>query len=50
MSAIGFGAWELSIDTEEVRAMEAIHAGVAAGMTWVNTAEMYGMGTACTAR
>jgi aryl-alcohol dehydrogenase-like predicted oxidoreductase len=44
MSAIGFGAWEISIESEEVRAVEAIRAGVAAGMTWVNTAEMYGMG------
>jgi len=44
MSAIGFGAWEISIESEEVRAIEAIRAGVAAGMTWVNTAEMYGMG------
>jgi len=44
MSAIGFGAWEISIETEEVRAIEAIRAGVAAGMTWVNTAEVYGMG------
>jgi aryl-alcohol dehydrogenase-like predicted oxidoreductase len=44
MSAIGFGAWEISIETDQVRAIEAIRAGVAAGMTWVNTAEMYGMG------
>jgi len=44
MSVIGFGGWEISIESEEVRAIEAIRAGVAAGMTWVNTAEMYGMG------
>lgn len=44
LSAIGFGAWEISIDTDEARAIEAIRAGVAAGMNWVNTAAAYGMG------
>ena len=30
--------------TERSRAIEAIRAGVAAGMSWVNTAEVYGIG------
>lgn len=47
VSAIGFGAWELSIDDSSDavdRAISAVRAGVDAGMTWVDTAEVYGMG------
>ena len=43
-SAVGFGAWELSIDTDDSRAIDAVRGGVDAGMTWVDTAEVYGMG------
>ncbi len=47
MSVIGFGAWEISIDESSVaadRAIDAMRAGVEAGMTWIDTAEVYGMG------
>ena len=44
VSAVGFGAWEISIDAEDGRAIDAIRGGVDAGMTWVDTAEVYGMG------
>jgi aryl-alcohol dehydrogenase-like predicted oxidoreductase len=44
---IGFGAWEIGIDGSVVaqeRAVRAIHAGVDAGINWIDTAEFYGMG------
>lgn len=47
ISVIGFGAWEIVIEeTPEAtdRAVEAIRAGVEAGITWIDTAEVYGMG------
>lgn len=47
ISVIGFGAWELSIDESSAAADQAIdtmRAGVDAGMTWIDTAEIYGMG------
>ena len=47
ISVIGFGAWEISVDESSVaadRAIDAIRAGVEAGMTWIDTAEVYGMG------
>lgn len=47
LSVIGFGAWEISIDESAAaadRAVEAMQAGVEAGMTWIDTAEVYGMG------
>jgi len=47
LSVIGFGAWEIGIDASvaaQERAVRAIHAGVEAGMNWIDTAEFYGMG------
>lgn len=44
VSVIGFGAWEISIDPNEAEAIKAIRTGVEAGMNWVDTAEVYGMG------
>jgi len=44
VSVMGFGAWEISIDPDEAAASQAIRAGVEAGMNWVDTAEIYGMG------
>ena len=47
ISVIGFGAWEISIDESMAaadRAIDAIRAGVETGMTWIDTAEVYGMG------
>jgi len=44
VSVIGFGAWEISVDPDEAVAIAAIRAGVEAGMNWVDTAEVYGMG------
>ncbi len=47
ISVVGFGAWETSIDESSVaadRAIDAMRAGVEAGMTWIDTAEVYGMG------
>lgn len=47
ISVIGFGAWELSIDDSSAatdQAIDTIRAGVDAGMTWIDTAEIYGMG------
>ena len=50
MSVIGFGAWEAGGDMwgpnrSEDRVLEAIRAGLDAGMTWIDTAEVYGDGT-----
>jgi aryl-alcohol dehydrogenase-like predicted oxidoreductase len=50
ISVIGFGSWEAggqmwgSNDSDR-QVVEAIHAGLGAGMTWVDTAEVYGQGT-----
>jgi aryl-alcohol dehydrogenase-like predicted oxidoreductase len=47
LSVIGFGAWEIGIDPSppaQERAIRALRAGIAAGMTWVDTAEEYGPG------
>lgn len=50
ISVIGFGAWEMGGNhwgpnpDEDVLA-RAVHAGLDAGMTWVDTAEVYGSGT-----
>ena len=49
LTVVGFGAWEAGGDhygpneSEEV-VIEAIHAGLDAGMNWIDTAEVYGMG------
>jgi aryl-alcohol dehydrogenase-like predicted oxidoreductase len=50
ISVVGFGAWEAGGDVwgpnppdEEV--VEAIQAGLDAGITWIDTAEVYGNGT-----
>jgi hypothetical protein len=43
ISVIGFGAWEVGIDGSVVaqeRAVRAIHAGVDAGMNWIDTSSM----------
>jgi aryl-alcohol dehydrogenase-like predicted oxidoreductase len=50
ISVIGFGAWEAGGDVwgpnpSEDRVVEAIRAGLDAGMTWIDTAEVYGFGT-----
>ena len=50
ISVIGFGAWEAGGDMwgpnqSEERVIEAIRAGLDAGMTWIDTAEVYGDGT-----
>lgn len=49
ISAIGYGAWEAGgsgwgDDVPEDQTVEAIRAGADAGMTWVDTAEIYGRG------
>lgn len=44
VSVIGFGAWEISIDPNEAEAIQVIRAGIEAGMNWIDTAEVYGMG------
>jgi len=49
MSVVGFGAWEAGGDAwgpndSEERVIEAVHAGLDAGMTWIDTAEVYGNG------
>jgi aryl-alcohol dehydrogenase-like predicted oxidoreductase len=50
ISVIGFGAWEAGGDAwgpnqSEDRVIEAIRAGLDAGITWIDTAEVYGDGT-----
>src|SRR5438034_3867522 len=49
LSVIGFGAWEAGGDDwgpngSESTVIEAIRAGIDAGMSWVDTAEVYGHG------
>jgi aryl-alcohol dehydrogenase-like predicted oxidoreductase len=50
ISVIGFGAWEAGGDVwgpneSEETVIEAIHAALDAGITWIDTAEVYGDGT-----
>jgi aryl-alcohol dehydrogenase-like predicted oxidoreductase len=50
ISVIGFGAWEAGGDMwgpneSEAEIVEAIQAGLDAGITWIDTAEVYGDGT-----
>ena len=49
ISVVGFGAWEAGGDAwgpneSEDRVIEAIRTGVDAGITWIDTAEVYGSG------
>jgi aryl-alcohol dehydrogenase-like predicted oxidoreductase len=49
VSVVGFGAWEAGGDDwgpneSETSVIDAIRAGLDAGMTWVDTAEVYGDG------
>jgi len=49
ISVVGFGSWEAGgahwgPNTSEQDVIAAIHAGIDAGMTWVDTAEVYGQG------
>ena len=49
ISVVGFGSWEAGgthwgANTSERDVIEAIHAGLDAGMTWIDTAEVYGDG------
>ncbi|HEX9774136.1 MAG TPA: aldo/keto reductase [Actinomycetota bacterium] len=50
ISVVGYGAWELGGDmwganpADEHELHRAIRAGIDAGMTWVDTAEVYGSG------
>src|SRR5207244_4559988 len=50
ISVVGFGAWEAGgahwgPNASEREVITAIHAGLDAGMTWIDTAEVYGKGT-----
>lgn len=49
ISVIGYGAWELGgswgANPSESEMIAAIHAGFDAGITWVDTAEVYGGGS-----
>ncbi len=50
ISVVGFGSWEAGgahwgPNSSEREVIAAIHAGLDAGMTWVDTAEVYGRGT-----
>lgn len=50
ISVVGYGAWEAGGDMwgpnpSEDEVVGAIHAALDAGMTWVDTAEVYGRGT-----
>jgi aryl-alcohol dehydrogenase-like predicted oxidoreductase len=50
ISVVGYGAWEAGGDMwgpnpSEDQVVAAIHAAIEAGMTWVDTAEVYGSGT-----
>jgi aryl-alcohol dehydrogenase-like predicted oxidoreductase len=50
ISVVGFGAWEAGGDVwgpnpSEPQVVEAIRAGMDAGITWIDTAEVYGDGT-----
>ena len=50
ISVVGFGAWEAGGGSEwgsakpDERIVDAIHAGLDAGITWIDTAEVYGGG------
>jgi len=50
ISVVGFGAWEAGAGSEwglappDERSIEAMRAGLDAGMTWIDTAEVYGDG------
>jgi aryl-alcohol dehydrogenase-like predicted oxidoreductase len=50
ISVVGFGAWEAGGGSEwgeappDERSIEAMRAGLDAGMTWIDTAEVYGDG------
>jgi aryl-alcohol dehydrogenase-like predicted oxidoreductase len=49
ISVVGYGAWEAGGDMwganeSEEQVVRAIHAGLDAGMTWIDTAEVYGRG------
>ncbi len=49
ISVVGFGSWEAGgahwgPNQSEAEVVRAIHAGLDAGMTWVDTAEVYGQG------
>lgn len=49
ISVVGYGAWEAGGDLwgpneSDERVVEAIHAALDAGMTWIDTAEIYGHG------
>jgi aryl-alcohol dehydrogenase-like predicted oxidoreductase len=49
ISVVGFGSWEAGgahwgPNTSEEDVVAAIHAAIDAGMTWVDTAEVYGQG------
>jgi aryl-alcohol dehydrogenase-like predicted oxidoreductase len=49
VSVVGFGAWEAGGDAwgpneSEERVIEAMRAGLDAGMSWIDTAEVYGKG------
>ena len=49
LSVVGFGAWEAGGDAwganeSEASVIEAMHAGLDAGMNWIDTAEVYGKG------
>jgi len=49
ISVVGFGAWEAGGDSygpneSEDEVIEAIHAGLDAGIGWIDTAEVYGNG------
>src|SRR5207248_5387117 len=44
---IGCGAWEITIDESAAtadRAIDAMRAGIEGGMSWIDTADIYGMG------
>lgn len=50
ISVVGYGAWEAGGDMwgpnpSEDQVVRAIHAALEAGMSWVDTAEVYGRGT-----
>src|SRR5438132_13399442 len=49
ISVVGYGAWEAGGDfwgpnESDDRVIAAIHAGLESGMSWVDTAEVYGQG------
>src|SRR5438128_2611527 len=49
ISVVGYGAWEAGGDfwgpnESDDKVIAAIHAGLEAGMSWVDTAEVYGQG------